>query len=182
MEDGGRLALISVVGFLLIMIAITGRLGSILASVVAPGDMSETPAGSAATGLNPGATANLPKTGTLNATQIGQYAILAGFSDQNALTVAIAIALAESSGQIAVTHKNMDGSTDYGLWQINSVHSSYSPARLLTPLYNAQAAYNISGSGSNWNPWTTYTTGVYQKFLSEARNGAVAAAEANVGI
>ena len=28
-------------------------------------------------------------------------------------------------------------------------------------LGNAKAAISISGDGTNWGPWTTYTTGAY---------------------
>lgn len=101
--------------------------------------------------------------------QIGQYAQQAGFRG-NALTTAIAIAMAESGGNTTATNHNTNGTTDYGLWQINSVHSQYSPALLLNnPLYNAQAAYTLSSNGSNWQPWTTYNTGAYRQYLPQAQ-------------
>src|SRR4051812_48178503 len=39
------------------------------------------------------------------------------------LDTAIAVALAESGGNDQAMHKNSNGSTDFGLWQINSVHT-----------------------------------------------------------
>lgn len=97
---------------------------------------------------------------------IAQVAQQAGFRG-NAVNIAVAIAMAESSGNSTATHLNTDGSTDYGLWQINSIHSQYSPQLLLSnPLYNATAAYQISSSGSNFHPWTTYETGAYKKYLN----------------
>jgi hypothetical protein len=103
----------------------------------------------------------------LSASQIAGYASQAGFRG-NALTIAVAVALAESGGNTQAI--NQSDKTDYGLWQINiAAHPQYSPQRLLSdPLYNAQAAYQISSSGSNWNPWTTFTNGAYKNFLNVA--------------
>jgi hypothetical protein len=95
---------------------------------------------------------------------LSQLWIDAGGSPKLARIMA-AIALAESSGQIGATNKNTDGSTDRGLWQINSVHAQYDAQRLLTdPLYNAQAAVAIERS-SGLTAWTTYTSGAYKQFL-----------------
>src|SRR4051794_30602915 len=100
--------------------------------------------------------------------QIAQYAYQAGFRG-NSLNVAVAVALAESSGNTTAVNHNTNGSTDYGLWQINSVHSQYNPTLLLSnPAYNASAAWDISSHGSNWNPWTTFATGAYLKYMSQA--------------
>lgn len=106
----------------------------------------------------------------LSPSQIAGYAQGAGLRG-NAIVIAIAIALAESSGVYNVTHLNTDGSTDYGLWQINSVHKQFNTSQLLTPAYNAMAMAQISGNGSNWGPWTTYTTGAYRSHLSVAQQG-----------
>ncbi|HEX4829954.1 MAG TPA: LysM peptidoglycan-binding domain-containing protein [Trebonia sp.] len=69
--------------------------------------------------------------------------------------MAAEIAMAESGG-----NPNAHSPTnDYGLWQINGVHgamATYDPVR------NAKAAISISGDGSNWRPWTTYTSGAYR--------------------
>lgn len=120
----------------------------------------------------------------INASQIASYAYSAGFRG-NALTMAIAIALAESGGNTTATNHNTNGSTDYGLWQINSSHSQYNPTLLLSnPAYNAQAAFQLSSNGSNWRPWcTAYSDGAcgsrggtflgtgspYQKYLAQAQ-------------
>lgn len=176
--DGSRLASMFLVGFFLLMVGLTGKLGSFLGAIIDPANMqqssssSSSDGGSANTGLiNPG---SLPTSGTLTATQIAQYAILANFPN-NALIIATAIALAESGGQIAVTHKNLNGSTDYGLWQINSVHTQFDTKKLLTAAYNAQAAYKISGAGADWTPWTTYNSGAYQRYLNQAQQGVLQA-------
>ncbi len=68
--------------------------------------------------------------------------------------MAASIAMAESGGNPnAISPTN-----DYGLWQINGSHGALAT---LNPLGNAEAAVSISGNGSDWGPWTTYTTGAY---------------------
>lgn len=80
-----------------------------------------------------------------------------------AAPVAAAVAMAESQGNSdAVNRNNPDGSTDWGLWQINSVHGAQAT---LDPDGNAQAAVAISNNGTNWNPWTTYRSGAYLQYL-----------------
>lgn len=97
---------------------------------------------------------------------LAQLWIQAGGSPALANTMA-AIAMAESSGNIGATNQNTNGSTDRGLWQINSVHSQFDPNRLLTdPLYNARAAVAIEKS-SGLGAWTTYTSGAYKQFLGK---------------
>jgi hypothetical protein len=82
--------------------------------------------------------------------------------------IAAAIAMAESSGNTQAVDHDSNGSTDYGLWQINSVHG-YDPARLLNdPNYNAKAALAVYQS-SGWGAWTTYTSGAYLKYLAGAK-------------
>lgn len=84
------------------------------------------------------------------------------------LDTAIAVALAESGGNDQAMHRNKDGSTDYGLWQINSVHKD------LLKKYtwnnagdNTEMARQIWESGGrSFRPWTgTYGTGEYKAFL-----------------
>jgi hypothetical protein len=95
-----------------------------------------------------------------NGKQLAAVASLAGFKGAN-LVMAVAIARAENGSlNPGATHKNSDGSTDYGLWQINSVHG-IAPATLLDGAGNAAAAYRISSGGSDWGAWTTYKTGAY---------------------
>lgn len=66
--------------------------------------------------------------------------------------MAAAIALAESGGNPQSTNSNSNGTTDRGLWQINSIHGSQST---FDPLANAKAAVAISKNGTNWRPWCT---------------------------
>lgn len=64
------------------------------------------------------------------------------------------IAMAESGGNPSA----YSPTNDVGLWQINSSHGSLAS---FDPASNARAAIRISSNGSDWSPWTTYTSGVY---------------------
>lgn len=131
----------------------------------------------------------------MNANEIYQAAVAAGFSPQQAVTMT-AIALAESSGNPTSHNDNRStGDNSYGLWQINMI-DTLGPARLkqfgiqsndalFDPHTNAAAAFIVSGGGGNFAPWTTYTSQKYKKYLGEAQaaaGGAVqAAASASTG-
>ncbi len=79
--------------------------------------------------------------------------------------LAAAVAMAESGGNAnAVGDLLLGGS--YGLWQINiKAHPQYLVAQLFDPAYNARAAFEISSGGINWQPWTTFRTGAYLRYL-----------------
>lgn len=81
--------------------------------------------------------------------------------DRASAPVMAAIAIAESSGNPAADHKNTNGTTDRGLWQINSVHGDLST---FDPMGNAKAAVKIKKT-QGLRAWTTYTTGAYRKYL-----------------
>lgn len=109
----------------------------------------------------------------LNDDQIAQVAVNNGFptSDPNNLAVCVAIAKAESGGKTDINNAglNSDGSVDYGLWQINSVHDDKLPGQdRYDPNVNAQLMMMISSNGTNWQPWSTYGNGAYQAQLPEA--------------
>jgi hypothetical protein len=163
--SGVKLTWMLFIGFLFLIVALTGKLGSLLGAVIDPANMIDRSGG----GTNPTPT-NQPVGTILTASQISSYAQSAGFRGQS-LQIATAIALAESGGRVAAVNHDSDGSTDRGLWQINSIHSEYNANRLLNdPAYNAQAAYQISSGGSNWYPWTTYVNGAYQRYLNDVQN------------
>jgi hypothetical protein len=115
----------------------------------------------------------------LSPAQIAEYAHDAGFRGQD-LTVAVAVALAESGGD-PKAHNPVPPDDSYGLWQINMI-GSLGPARrdqfdldgnreLFDPEENAKAAWAISGHGNSFQPWTTYTSGAYKQYLDDARRG-----------
>ncbi|WP_158882641.1 transglycosylase SLT domain-containing protein [Amycolatopsis anabasis] len=116
----------------------------------------------------------------LSAEEIAQHAYRAGFRGQG-LTTAVAVALAESGGNTRA-HNGTPPDNSYGLWQINML-GSMGPERrrqyhlssnneLFNAADNARVAYQISGHGKNWGPWSTYTNGAYRKHLSQATKAA----------
>lgn len=98
------------------------------------------------------------------------YAAAAGFKGVKDLPTAAAIAFAESSGNPTATNKNSNGSTDYGLWQINSVHGALlKQGEWSNPADNAKMAYKVySDAGNSFKPWVTYKTGAYLKYMAQA--------------
>lgn len=98
--------------------------------------------------------------------QIANQAAQAGFTGQGLVNIT-AIVEAESSGNASAINRNTNGSTDYGLAQINSVHG-VSQAAMFDPAQNLAEAYKLSSGGTNFSPWTTFNTGAYKNFLSTA--------------
>lgn len=90
-------------------------------------------------------------------------AMRAGFRGP-ALEIALAVAMAEGGGRIGAIG---DNGQSVSSWQIHMPsHPQYDRNRLLTdPYYAAQAAFQISNGGTNWNPWTMYRNGGYRRFL-----------------
>lgn len=115
----------------------------------------------------------------LSPEQIAQAAHDAGFRGHD-LTTAVAVAMAESGGD-PHAHNPVPPDNSYGLWQINMIgalgpdrrHEFHLDANkeLFDPETNAKAAFAISGKGDSFQPWTTYTSGAYKKYLDEARKG-----------
>jgi hypothetical protein len=105
--------------------------------------------------------------------QVARYAYAAGFHDSQLVT-AVAVSFAENGSHDtrAVNH-NSDGSTDSGLWQINSVHR-IPQSQLFDPARNAQAAWDISHQGNDFTAWTTYNSGA----SGNQENAAIAAIDA----
>jgi hypothetical protein len=87
------------------------------------------------------------------------------------ILVAIAVGLAESSCDPGASYTNSNGCVDRGLWQIdNCAHPNVSNACAYQAQCNGDAAWNISGDGTDWEPWTTYTTGAWENYISDARS------------
>lgn len=102
----------------------------------------------------------------------------AGFRGQG-LANAYAIAIAESGGRARAHNPNAStGDNSYGLFQINML-GKMGPARrkqyglssnddLFDPLTNAKIAFKMSHGGTNFKPWTTFTSGKYKDFLGQS--------------
>ena len=103
----------------------------------------------------------------LLAREVARLAHNAGWRDRDVI-IATAVCSAESSRYTeAVNTENADGSIDYGLWQINSVHIGQVIAgapvtieRLLDPVENARIAYAF-WLDQSWTPWAAYASGAY---------------------
>ncbi|HEV7978603.1 FG-GAP-like repeat-containing protein [Amycolatopsis sp.] len=93
----------------------------------------------------------------------------AGFTGEN-FVVAVAVAMAESRCDPAARGVNPGHSIDRGLWQINDYyHPDVSDTCAYNAQCNANAAFRISDGGTDWSPWSTYKSGSYKKFLTQAR-------------
>jgi hypothetical protein len=92
----------------------------------------------------------------------------AGFKGRS-LQIALAVAAAESGNFTdLIGDESLGGS--YGPWQVHHPsHPEYNIRRLQTDwTYAAKAAYQISGGGRNWGPWTTYRNGAYGDYMAQA--------------
>ncbi len=121
---------------------------------------------------------------TFSFAELGRLWIAAG-GQLAAADTAAAIALAESSGcryakagrkddrpVKTCTYRYTTGENSYGLWQINrDAHPQYSAAELYTPEGNARAAVGVAGVVPDFRPWTTYTSGAYEKYLPPGSPG-----------
>lgn len=120
----------------------------------------------------------------LSASQIAQYAAAAGFTG-NDLAVAVAIAMAESSGNPAAYNPETaagaaPGHGSYGLWQIFlGMHPEFAGEDLTDPQTNANAAYSIYAIAGGFTPWSTYTGGQYQQYMPAALSAAASLSPAS---
>jgi hypothetical protein len=113
------------------------------------------------------------------------YAQLVTIAKQNGFTglsadIIAAIAMAESSGNTTAQHVNADGTLDRGVLQINSYwHPEVSDTCAYDAACSFKQAYRISTYGQNFNPWVTYTSGAYRKYLSGTSNSGNAPVSTN---
>lgn len=107
----------------------------------------------------------------LSQKQVYAAARAGGFTPAQAV-IATAIAMAESGGNPSATHRNANGSVDYGLWQINSVHADLLKANpnWQDPKTNARMAHSVYATGGGWRAWSTYKSGAYKSHLSTQAN------------
>jgi len=87
---------------------------------------------------------------------------------------AVAVALAESGGRVDAVNRNTNGTTDSGLWQINSIHQRAHPTwtveALKNPQTNAEAMGVLSQKGASFSAWTgTYVKGLHRPYMERAR-------------
>ena len=81
--------------------------------------------------------------------------------------VMAAIAMAESGGNPLAHHVDSNGSVDYGLWQINTIHH-YAVQDMLNPQQNAKEAVSIFNSAGP-HAWSTYNNGAYKKYMPSGK-------------
>lgn len=93
------------------------------------------------------------------------------------IVVAVAVALAESScNSTAVASSGPtpgcpNGSQNRGLWQINNCyHPNVSDACAFQIQCNANAAFTISGRGTDWTPWSTFSSGAWRNYIPLAKS------------
>lgn len=130
----------------------TASTGSTHTTAYTPRHASSGPAGdTSASQTSTATTTNL--SGTLSCSGLEALWVEAGGSAAAEVTAA-SIAMAESGGNQFAT-----GTVgERGYWQINPVNGALST---YDPYGNARAAVIMSGNGTNWSPWTTYTSGAY---------------------
>jgi hypothetical protein len=120
----------------------------------------------------------------LSPTEIAELAHRAGFRGRD-LEIAVAVALAESSGRPGVNAVGAEDSR--GLWQIHSVHfGRFDEGWLYEPQYNARAARAVWEESRSlrrdpWEAWSAYTNGAYRTHLAQARQAARRRPSADVG-
>lgn len=105
----------------------------------------------------------------LSDVEIARAARSGGFPD-NFLVTAVAVALAESGGNPQATNHNTNGTTDYGLWQINSIHQAdLRGGEWSNPNDNARMAYAVfKRAGNSWWPWYAFRNGKHVQFMNRA--------------
>jgi hypothetical protein len=110
--------------------------------------------------------------------QIANIAIQVWGEEQ--ATTAVAVALAESGGDAYKDNKglNVDGSTDWGMWQINdrahpnlagwdNWYDATTNARMAKQVYDDRARTGRNG----WSAWSAYTSGAYKTHIPAAQAG-----------
>jgi hypothetical protein len=107
--------------------------------------------------------------GALAASDVAKAGYAAGFRGADLVTF-VAVARAESGWVPTAKNQNGDGSTDYGLLQVNSVHAAIlAGGTWWKPGDNAVMARQIwEEAGSSWSPWVTYWRGTYRQWMSVA--------------
>lgn len=109
----------------------------------------------------------------LSPAQMAGYLKAAGFTGSQ-VVIMTAIGSAESGGDTLITHRNSDGSTDHGVWQINDHANAdvFTTGDWRNPADNAHMAYIIY-KRQGFQAWSVFNSHAYAKHLSAAQLGAV---------
>ena len=111
----------------------------------------------------------------LSVAQVAALVKDVGFPADAQVTM-VAICGAESGRRVdARGGPNKNGTYDYGLFQINSVHKFDARKLVSDARYNTECALKIYKS-QGLRAWATYTGGQYKKYLNAARQGVAQAA------
>lgn len=120
------------------------------------------------------------------APEIATMAIAAGFRGDPLITM-IATAIGESGGNAAArgdtTLMDAKWGPSIGLTQIRSLNAERGRGTTrdelanLDPWTNLRHAFEISGQGKNFQPWSVFTSGKYKAHLAVARAAAAAPAK-----
>lgn len=118
------------------------------------------------------------KGGPMSPVDLARLASQAGFKGEG-LRQMVATIFPESGGRPDAFNGNAGtGDRSYGLAQINML-GNLGPERLkqfgihrnedlFDPLTNLKAAYEVSGHGTNFSPWSAWKAGKHQQYLDEA--------------
>lgn len=132
-----------------------------------------------------------PTGGTISQQQAFELAKNAGFSDEEAKTMA-AIAVAESGLNASAFNGNAStGDKSYGLWQINMLGrlgperraqlGIQSDEQLFDPATNARAAFQIYKQ-QGFEAWSVYKSGKYRQYMNGSQAGTGVASEGVSGV
>lgn len=106
--------------------------------------------GSPSSGVGSSGTAPTSGSGRMSAQQVYSLAMAAGLSP-SAARIATAVADVESRFNPTAIDHDSNGTTDYGLWQINSIHGV--GTNMFSPSAAAAKMAAMTNRGTNWGPW-----------------------------
>jgi hypothetical protein len=161
-------------------VAVTFLTGSLIMPDSTPPPPPADPAGACRTGES--LQVSQPASGALKAADVARAAYAAGFRGAD-LVIFVAVARAESGWDPAAKNANTNGSTDYGLMQINSVHAAIlAGGTWWEPNDNAVMARTVwEDAGSSWAPWVTYWRGTYRQWMGDATRAVTEALRGRAG-
>lgn len=116
-------------------------------------------------------------------TTIARAALAGGFPRDKVAT-AVAVALAESGGDATATNKNANGSTDHGVWQINSIHrADLASGDWRDPNANARMAYAVyRRAGNSFSPWYAWRDLNHLPFMARGHKAMEEATAGGAGV